>query len=134
MQNPNAPIVEDDEEDEEKMDDEKTVSEQWKALMVDNVGSIAEIAEGQATLLSAMQSLKVALDNQKQAFDATVGELRQENKALRDELALTPQGHRASQSVATITDDAVLQANLEKKEKGESGDSFWNFALNGKGN
>jgi len=106
----------------------------FKSLVVDNTKSLAEIAQGQLDLLKAIKAqraeignLTSGIDAQKVAFDKSLAELRQENKALRDELALSPRGTQASQSDDTTIDDKDLAKNLKDKEQGEK-DPFWDFA------
>jgi hypothetical protein len=58
-----------------------------------------------------------------------VADLQAENKALRDELALSPRGVRASLSDETVIDNKDLQDKLSTKEKEQPKDDFWSFAL-----
>lgn len=130
--------AEDEEEEQKKKSDSS-----WKALVVDVVADMSEVAEGQLKLVKAVNRLQLALNAAKKDYDTRlkaqqkeysgkIAALETENKQLRDELDLTPKGTRGSQSDDTIVEDADLKKSLEEKQKGES-DSFWNFAKdNGK--
>lgn len=132
---PNGAPAPDDEEEKKK----KALAEAgWKSLVTDIMGDVAEVAEGQLALSKEVNGLRQALDAtkkdydariaaQKKDFDARLEKLQAENKALKDELALTPRGTRASQSEETEVADKDLKEKLESKEKGKS-DDFWGFA------
>lgn len=121
------------EDEEEKkppfMDDEDDEEEDkaFKALLADNVASIAELAEYQLTLNKAVKAMRADLDAKLAAANKAITSLQQENKALREELKLTPRGTRASESDETEEEDEDLKKKLEKKEEGET-DDFWKFA------
>jgi hypothetical protein len=120
------PFMDDDESegDDEEDEDEKA----FKALVADNVASIAEVADYQLNLTKAVKAIRADVDAKLATANKQLAALRQENKALRDELKLTPRGTRASESDDTeVEDDDEAAADLKKKEEGEA-DDFWKFA------
>lgn len=116
--------AEDDEEEEQK---KKKSDSSWKALVVDVVNDTSEIAEGQLKLAKEINGLRTALDAAKKEYSDKIAALKAENKALRDELALSPRGTRGSQADETEIEDKDLKQKLEEKQKGAT-DDFWNFA------
>lgn len=122
------PFMDDDDEseDEDKEDDEEEKA--FRQLVADNTASLAELADYQLTLGKAVKAIRADLDAKLAAANKQIATLQKDNKALRDELKLSPRGTRASESDETETDDEDdAAANLKKKEEGES-DGFWNFA------
>lgn len=126
-------------EDDEEAKKKKALTEaNWKSLVADMMGDMGEVAEGQlklakevngfrAALEQAQKDFKAQLEAQQKSFNERIVALGAENKALRDELALTPKGTRASQSEDTEVEDKDLKDKLKAKEEGEA-DSFWRFA------
>lgn len=119
------PFMDDDESDEEEEDDEEEKA--FRQLVADNTSSLAELADYQLMLGKAVKAMRADLDAKLEAAKKQITALERSNKALRDELNLTPRGTRATESDETETDDEDLEDNLKKKEEGES-DDFWKFA------
>jgi hypothetical protein len=128
MQKPDAPEVPTDEDEDEDAPTKKKDTEVL-ALVVDNVKSIAEVAEGQQVIVQAVRGLQQSMQALQTQHTKAVADLQAENKALRDELALSPRGVRASLSDETVIDNKDLQDKLSTKEKEQPKDDFWSFAL-----
>jgi hypothetical protein len=107
------------------------VESNLKALAADLITDVAELTAHHAAISKEQNSLRAWVQQELTARDAAIATLQAENKALRDELALTPQG-RASESENTVVVDSDLQAKIEAKENDET-DPFWKFALDKKG-
>lgn len=136
-------------EDDEEAKKKKALQDAgWKSLVTEIMGDVAEVAEGQLALSKEVNGLRQALDAAKKEYEAQIAaakkdfnaeivKLQAENKALKDELALTPKGTRATESDETeVADNADpdnkgLKENLAKKEKGE-GDKFYDWMLDKK--
>lgn len=133
---PNGEPKPDDEEEQKK---KARQDANWKALVADLVSDNAEVTEGQLMLAKEVNGLRAALDAAKKDYDARitaqgkafkgeVAKLQAENKQLRDEMALTPRGTRATESEETeVDEDEEVKKKLEAKERGEK-DDFWGFA------
>lgn len=128
----------DDDENEEAKKKKALVESNWKSLVAGMMGDMSEVAEGQLVLSKEVNGLRMAIEQTKKDYDARLAAqqkdfneqlatLQAANKALRDELALTPGGTRATASDDTAVDDKDLKDKLAKKEEGEK-DDFWGFA------
>lgn len=128
------PMMEDDEEDTTKTDEEKSFG--LKDVVADLFGDFAELADGQNTVAKALQDIqdqnKELLNKFEQAQASnqqTIKTLQDENKALRDELALTPtRASQANETELNAKEKEAFEKDLKQKESSQK-DDFFSFML-----
>lgn len=91
---------------------------------------LPELVKAQAEVMGMVKDMSQAIGAWRKEVEAQMATLQQENKTLRDELALTPSASRSDSTVIPDSEAADEKGKIKEKEN-SGGDSFWDFARGG---